>query len=219
MLVGYDIGSTATAELACKVAPWNGDGHEVDSRPIGVCLSFTGMGVSGAPYLTLTANKYINRSFVPSVHQLSLAKEFAIVRFHINTQDVDKEDQATKIWSLRPSRRRDVLRLLSDSSLSFDFYDIDGPFRAPDNNTPTSWADSLAFTCWNARCFSKGWPSEMIPVTIRLNSDSQYYIRVYSQRCQGCGKLSRPRLDGSYVERFVYRQEKWSVIDVEPVFF
>lgn len=127
-----------------------------------------------------------------------------------------KKTKSRNPWSLHPSRHRDVLRLLQDSGLSFDFYDIDDPFnsaREYDTNVMGR------FPCWNTRCLSNGWSSKMIPVTIRLYPDSQYNVRVYNQRCQECGKMSRPKLDGSYAERVVYRLKKWSGIDVEAPFF
>lgn len=119
-------------------------------------------------------------------------------------------------WSLHPSRHRDVLRLLQHSGLSFDFYDIDDP-----SNSTLEYDTNVMgrFPCWNTRCLSNGWSSKMISVTIRLYPDSRYNVRVYNQRCQECGKLSRPRLDGSYAERVVYRLKKWSGIDVEAPFF
>jgi hypothetical protein len=57
--------------------------------------------------------------------------------------------KARNPWSLYPSRYRDVLRLLRDSGLSFDFYDIDDPFhstREYDTNIMGR------FPGWNTRC-------------------------------------------------------------------
>jgi hypothetical protein len=116
-------------------------------------------------------------------------------------------------WSLHPSHRRDVLRLLQDSSLSFDFYEVD----YPSNSTRECDTNVMGqFPCWNTRCLSKGWSSKTISVTIRLYPDSRFNVRVYNQRCQECGKMSQPRLDGFYAERVVYQ---WSRIDVEAPFF
>jgi hypothetical protein len=127
-----------------------------------------------------------------------------------------KKTKSRNPWSLHPSRHRDVLRLLQDSSLSFDFYDVDDP-----SNSTREYDTNVMgrFPCWNTHCLSNGWSSKMIPVTIRLYPDSRYNVRVYNQRCQECGKMSRPRLDGSYAERVVYRLKKWSGIDVEAPFF
>ena len=127
-----------------------------------------------------------------------------------------KKNKSRNPWSLHPSRHRDVLRLLQESGLSFDFYDIDDPFES------TREYDTKVmgrFTCWNTRCISKGWSSKMVPVTIRLYHDSRYNVRVYNQRCQECGRTSRPRLDDSCAERVVYRLKKWSGLEVEPPFF
>ena len=127
-----------------------------------------------------------------------------------------KKNKSRNPWSLHPSRHKDVLRLLQESGLSFDFYDIDDPFES------TREYDTKVmgrFTCWNTRCISKGWSSKMVPVTIRLYHDSRYNVRVYNQRCQECGRTSRPRLDDSCAERVVYRLKKWSGLEVEPPFF
>jgi hypothetical protein len=127
-----------------------------------------------------------------------------------------KKNKSRNPWSLYPSRHKDVLRLSQESGLSFDFYDIDDPFKSTreyDTNVMGR------FTCWNTRCISKGWSSRMIPVTIRLYHDSRCNVRVYNQRCQECGRTSRPRLDDSYAERVVYRLKKWSGLEVEPPFF
>jgi hypothetical protein len=127
-----------------------------------------------------------------------------------------KKSKPRDPWSLHPSRHRNVLRLLQDSGLTFDFYDVDDPF----NSTREYDTNVMGrFTRWNTRCLSKGWSSKMIPVTIRLYSDSRYNVRVYDQRCQECGKMSRPRLDGCFAERAVYRLKKRSGIDVEAPFF
>jgi hypothetical protein len=127
-----------------------------------------------------------------------------------------KKTKSQNPWSLHPSRHRDVLRLLQVSGLSFDFYNVDDPF----NSTREYDTNVMGrFPCWNTQCPSKGWSSEMIPVTIRLYLYSRYNVRVYNQRCQACEKMSQPRLDGSYAERVVYRLKKWSGIDVEALFF
>jgi hypothetical protein len=144
--------------------------------------------------------KHINRSFTSTL-LLEMSK---------------KKNKSRNPWSLHPSRHSDVLRLLQGSGLSFDFYDIDDPFKSTreyDTNVMGR------FPCWNTRCISKGWSSKMIPVTIRLYHDSRYNVRVYNQRCQECGRTSRPRLDDSYAERVVYRLRKWSGLEVEPPFF
>jgi hypothetical protein len=127
-----------------------------------------------------------------------------------------KKNKSRNPWSLHPSRHSDVLRLLQESGLSFDFYDIDDPFKSTREYDTNVMGRS---PCWNTRCISKGWSSKMIPVTIRLYHDSRYNVRVYNQRCQLCGRTSRPRLDDSYAERVVYRLKKWSGLEVEPPFF
>lgn len=86
----------------------------------------------------------------------------------------------------------------------------------PENTTPMSWAYFLARTLG---VFPMDGRAKSIPVTIRLYPDSRFNVRVYNQRCQECGKLSRPRLDGSYAERVVHWLQKWSRIDVEAPFF
>jgi hypothetical protein len=168
------------------------------------------------PFFTTTPGKHINQSLPPSLCQLSLAVEFVIHCFQSLPRMPAKQNKSQNLWSLHPSRHRDVRRLLQDSGLSFDFYDIDDPFKCTREYDTTVMG---RFPCWDTRCTSKGWSSNMILVTIRLYPDSRYNIRVYNQRCQGCGKMSRPRLDGSYTERVVYRLVKWSGINVEPPFF
>jgi hypothetical protein len=127
-----------------------------------------------------------------------------------------KKTKSQNPWSLHHSRHRDVLRLLQDSGLSFDFHDVDDPF----NSTREYDTNVMGrFPCWNTHCFSSGWSSKMIPMTIRLYPDSRYNVRVYNQRCQECGKMSLPRLDGSYAGRVVYRLKKWSGIDLDAPFF
>ena len=127
-----------------------------------------------------------------------------------------KKNKSQNPWSLHSSRHSDVLRLLQESGLSFDFDDIDDPFKSTREHD-TNFTGR--FPCWNTRCISKGWSSKMIPVTILLYHDSRYNVRVYNQRCQECGRTSRPRLDDSYAERVVYRLKKWSGMEVEPPFF
>jgi hypothetical protein len=168
------------------------------------------------PCYTTTPGKHIDQSFLPCLCQLSLTVELVINCFQSLPRMPAKQNKSRNPWSLHPSRHRDVLRLLQDSSLSFDFYDIDDPFKC------TREYDAKVmgrFHCWNTRYASKGWSSKIIPVTIRLYPDSRYNVRVYNQRCQGRGKTSGPRLDGSYAEKVVYRLEKWSGIDVKPLFF
>lgn len=127
-----------------------------------------------------------------------------------------KKNKPPKPWSLHPSRHRDVLQLLEDSRLTFDFHDVDDPFTCTEEHDTNIMG---RFRCWNTRCASTGWSSNMIPVTVRLYSGSRYNVRVYNQRCQGCGRMSRAKLDDSYAERVAYRLKKWSGIEVEPPFF
>lgn len=127
-----------------------------------------------------------------------------------------KKNKPPKPWSLHPSRHEHVVRLLQDSGLTFDFHDVDDPFKCTKEYDTNIMG---RFRCWNTRCASTGWSSNMIPVTIRLYSGFRYNARVYNQRCQECGRMSRAKLDDSYADRVVYRLKKWSGINVELPFF
>jgi hypothetical protein len=52
--------------------------------------------------LYITPSEHINGSFTPLISRLSFSVELAIVCFHLDTQDADKEDQVTEPLVLSP---------------------------------------------------------------------------------------------------------------------
>jgi hypothetical protein len=104
------------------------------------------------PYFTTTPGKHINQSFLPSSCQLSLAVEFVIHCFQSLPRMPAKQNTSENPWSLHPSRHGDVRCLLQDSGLSFDFYDIDDPFKCTREHDTNVMG---RFPCWNTRCFRK----------------------------------------------------------------
>ncbi|KAH7142175.1 zinc-binding domain-containing protein [Dactylonectria macrodidyma] len=117
-------------------------------------------------------------------------------------------------WFMFPNLHDGVSHKLAQDNLSFQFYEVDD-----DVTCINVWDTNVTgrFACKNHKCKSKGWPSKKIAVTIRMYSEAQYNVRVYSQRCRTCNSLSRPRLDAQvYVDRVTYRLKKWSGLHVEP---
>lgn len=113
-------------------------------------------------------------------------------------------------FDIRPSLHSDVLRLLQQYGLSFDF--------CPDDDDASSVEERDTFvmgrfTCTGRTCRGRVWASGKIPTTIRQYPDSSYNARVYFQRCKACNSVSRPRLDESYAERVSWRLAKWAGLD------
>jgi hypothetical protein len=81
--------------------------------------------------LQWTPTNHIKPLSAPAINQFLIVAESAVVCLHITIEDVKRKYKPRNPWSLHPSRHRDVLRLLQDSGLSFDFCDIDDLF----NNT------------------------------------------------------------------------------------
>ena len=106
----------------------------------------------------------------------------------------------------------DVSRLLEEDNLHFDFHENDdakGCIKQYDTNIMGR------FICHSQICGSSGWSSKKIAITIRMYPRAQYNARVYSQRCQKCNSLSKPRLDDSYAERVAFRIKKWCGIEMD----
>jgi hypothetical protein len=155
------------------------------------------------PSIPLATKKATNSSNQGKPSGASVPTEISVTR--------PKKAKQPK-WSMQPSRHQDVLHLLQDCNLSFHFHELDEPH----GSTQTYDTNIMGqFECHNRTCASKGWPSKMIAITIRLYGDSRYNARVYHQRCRRCNQLSRPELDNSYAERIVYRLKKWSGIEME----
>lgn len=115
-----------------------------------------------------------------------------------------------------PDLHDNVATLLESSGLDFVFHQQDedyGSTRDYDTNIMGQ------FKCRNRSCWSKGWSSKMIAITIRMYGENEYNARVYHQRCKNCNQLSRPLLDGSYAERVAYRLKKWRGITMEVPYY
>ena len=123
-----------------------------------------------------------------------------------------KKSKSAPKWSMYPELHDDVLRLLEDEDLHFDFHENDDPrtcIKDYDTNVMGR------FICHNRACGSSGWSSKKIAITVRMYPEEEYNVRVYHQRCQRCNGLSTPRLDDSYAERVAYRLKKWSGIEMD----
>ena len=115
-------------------------------------------------------------------------------------------------WSMYQTLHDDVSRLLEENDLHFDLHEND------DDQTCIKEYDTNImgqFICRNPACGSNGWSSKKIAITIQMYPGAQYNARVYNQRCQGCNRLGKPRLDNSYAERVAYRLKKWCGINVD----
>ena len=120
-------------------------------------------------------------------------------------------------WSMHPKLHKQVLSLLRQDRLLFKFYNSD------ESDTSIEEYDTNVmgrFVCDNRACFSKGWPSMKIAITIRMYSGRRYNARTYHQRCEGCNSLGRLVLDQTaYAERVAYRIKKWCGIEMERPFY
>ena len=120
--------------------------------------------------------------------------------------------RSKKTCSMYPDYHDDVLRLLEEDSLVFDFYEADdseNSIREYDSNIMGR------FVCKNGACPSNGWSSKKVAITIRLYHRDRYNARVYYQRCKDCNRLSKPILNETYAERVAYRLKKWSGIEMD----
>ena len=115
-----------------------------------------------------------------------------------------------------PALHDSVGSLLEEDDLSFTFFAID-----EDEGSIKEYDTTIMgrFKCLNRACPSAGWTSKMIAITIRMYPEQQYNARVYHQRCKGCGSLSQPFPDDSYVQRIAYRLKKWSGVEMDPPSF
>ena len=123
-----------------------------------------------------------------------------------------RKPKSGRAWFMYQNLHDDVSRLLEENDLYFDFHgndDTENCINEYDTNI------TGRFICRNPACVSNGWSSRMIAITIRMYPGAQYNARVYNQRCQGCNRLSKPRLDDSYAERVAYRLKKWCGIEMD----
>ncbi|KAL2803112.1 zinc-binding domain-containing protein [Aspergillus granulosus] len=124
-----------------------------------------------------------------------------------------KGRKAAKLWSLHPKLHDDVARLLDEEGLQLDFFDAD------DEETNVEERDTNVmgrFICQNSGCYSSGWSSKKIAITIRMYPRQRYNARVYHQRCRNCRAVGRLILDtGCYAERVTYWLKKWNGIEVQ----
>lgn len=124
----------------------------------------------------------------------------------------NRRRNSTATHSLYEELHDEVSILLETAGLHLEFQS-----RDDDTHCTETYDTNIMgrFICHNRACRSKGWSSNMIPITIRLYPEGKYNARVYHQRCKACKRLSRPRLDHSYAERVVYRIKKWHGFEVE----
>ena len=123
-----------------------------------------------------------------------------------------RKSKPNRRWSMYPALHDDVSRLLEEDDLHFDFHENDDAKGCTKNKDTNVMG---RFMCHNRKCDSRGWSSKRIAITIRMYPGAQYNARVYSQRCQDCNSLSKPRLDDSYSERVAYRLKKWCGIEMD----
>jgi hypothetical protein len=89
-------------------------------------------------------------------------------------------------WAMFANLHDNVQNLLNESNLNFTFRNIDNESnKLKDRNTNIMGR----FECTNIRWLSKGWFSNVIPITIRYYANHQYNARVYKQRCKRCDSL------------------------------
>lgn len=119
-------------------------------------------------------------------------------------------------WSMHSELHGSVLSLLNEDGLWLGFYGVDD-----DINTIRNYDTNVMgqFLCRNPNCYSNGWPSKKIAITIRLYEGQKYNARIYHQRCLGCHQIGKPILDSSYEERVTYWLKKWNGVKVKrPIF-
>lgn len=143
----------------------------------------------------------------------SVQKLLSILRKNLPRVMSPRRPRVSKAWSMYPEIHDNVSSLLEDDGLFFDFQKVDDSVSSiMDYDTHIMGR----FNCHNDKCFSNGWSSKKIAITIRMYSGNKYNARVYHQSCKGCNWISRPELDDSYAERIAYRLKKWCGIVVEP---
>ena len=123
-----------------------------------------------------------------------------------------KKPQPTKKWSLYPSLHNNVLDLIREHGLFFQFHDEDD-----DQNCISNYDTHIIgrFTCPNRSCSARVWTSKQVAVTIREYSNRRYNARVYYQSCKSCKTLVEPELDHSYAQRVAYRIKKWCGVQMD----
>ena len=125
--------------------------------------------------------------------------------------------KAASLWSLHPELHDDVARSLDEEELQLDFFEVD------DEQTNIKERDTNVmgrFICQNNRCYSSGWSSNKIAITIRMYPRQRYNARLYHQRCRNCRAIGRLVLDTeSYAERVTYWLKKWHGIEVERPYY
>ena len=127
-----------------------------------------------------------------------------------------RKSKSNRRWSVYPALHDDVLRLLEEQDLHFNFHENDDPRTCIEEYDSNIMG---RFSCRDRACGSNGWSSKKIAITIRMYQGAQYNARVYYQRCRECDELSKPHLDDSYAERVAYRLKKWSGIEMaRPVY-
>jgi len=104
-----------------------------------------------------------------------------------------------------PTHHDAVSDLLEENGLFFKFHEDD------DSDCEKEYDTNIMgrFMCHNRACSKPGWSSKVVAITIRMYPGEEYNARVYHQRCKACNKLSKPKLNESYVERVVYRLKRW----------
>jgi hypothetical protein len=127
-----------------------------------------------------------------------------------------KPPVAVKPWAMFPNLHDNVQNLLKESNLNFSFCNIDNESNMlEDRNTNIMGR----FKCTNKRCSSKGWSSNVIPITIRYYANRQYNARVYKQRCKRCDSLGEIQPDDSYAKRVVYWLKTWSGVPMKRIVY
>lgn len=128
-----------------------------------------------------------------------------------------KGRKTARLWSLHPKLHDDVARLLDAEGLHLDFFDAD------DENSNIEERDTNImgrFICQNSGCYSSGWSSKRVAITIRMYPQQRYNARVYHQRCRNCTSIGRLFLDTEcYAERVTYWLKKWNGIEVQQPSF
>ncbi|KAH8691070.1 zinc-binding domain-containing protein [Phaeosphaeriaceae sp. PMI808] len=122
-----------------------------------------------------------------------------------------KKPKSAPKWSIYPALHDDVLVLLAEEGLDFDFHEDDD-----DEGCIKEYDTTIMgrFICRNRACRTGGWSSRQIAITIRMYPGAQYNARVYNQHCRECDGIGKPRLTDSYAERVAYRLKKWSGIEM-----
>lgn len=117
-------------------------------------------------------------------------------------------------WSAHPALHDQVLSLLQEKDLDFEFQENDndnGCIKYLDTNIMGK------FFCRNKACAALLWSSKAIAITIWIYPGDRYSARVYHQQCKDCNTLGRLVIDEtSYVERVATTLKRWSGVPVTP---